>query len=95
MRDGRSGGSECRVKGLHQKGNMPKILDLVVGIVFVLCGLIFLTTRKSYEAAILQDLQRGWLTPEQADAKRRSRVWIGVGGVAVGCGLAAGYFLNR
>ena len=74
---------------------MPKILDLVVGVLFVACGLIFLTTRMSYEAAILQNLQRGRLTPEQADAKRRSRVWIGVGSFVVGCGLTAGYFLNR
>jgi hypothetical protein len=74
---------------------MPKNADLFVGILLVLSGLVFLTTRKSYDAAILQDLHRGWLTPEEADAKRRSRVWIGVGSLVVGCGLAGGYFLNR
>lgn len=73
---------------------MPKSADLFVGIMFVLSGLVFLTARKSYDAAILQDLQRGWLTPEQAAAKSRSRVWVGVGSLVVGCSLAAGYFLN-
>jgi hypothetical protein len=74
---------------------MPKSADLFVGILLVLSGLVVLTTRKSYDASILQDLQRGWLTPEEAAAKRRSRVWVGVGSLVVGCGLAAGYFLNR
>ncbi len=69
--------------------------DLFVGIMLVAGGLVFLTTRRSYDAAILQDLQRGWLTPEEAAAKRRSRVWVGVGSLVVGCGLAAGKFLNR
>lgn len=58
---------------------MPKSANLFVGILLVLSGLVFLTTRKSYEAAILRDLQRGWLTPEEAAAKRRSRVWVGFG----------------
>lgn len=74
---------------------MPKSADLFVGILLVLSGLVFLTTRRSYEAAILQDLQRGWLTPEQAQAKCRERVWVGVCGLVCGCGLTAGYFLSR
>jgi len=74
---------------------MPAILDVYVGILFFVNGLIFLTTRGGYEAAIKQDLERCWLTPQQAEAKRRSRVWVGVGSLVVGCGLVAGYFLNR
>ena len=67
---------------------------LFVGILFLLSGLILLTTRKSYEAAIREDLERGWLTQEEAEGKRRDRVWIGVGAGIVGCGLIASYFLN-
>lgn len=74
---------------------MPPILDLAVGILFLVSGLILLTTRNSYEAAIARNLERGWLKPEQAHAKRRGRVWIGVGGLVCGGGLIVGHLLNR
>lgn len=94
MRDGRLDGNRPGFACPKRSLTMPPILDLSVGILFFVCGLIFLTTRRSYEAAIARNLEHGWLTPQRAEAKRRARVWIGVCGLVCDCGLTVGYFLN-
>jgi len=72
---------------------MPKSGDLVVGVLFILCGLIFLLTRTSYEASLAKALQAGHLTPAQAQAKQKGRGWVGVGSLIVGACLEISHFL--
>ena len=70
---------------------MPESADIVIGTLLVVCGLVFLFTRASFERAVDDDLRAGHLTKTEAENKRRGRVWVGIGSLTAGAGLIVSY----
>jgi hypothetical protein len=74
---------------------MAPVFYLGVGILLLVSGLILLTNRRGYEAAIKRDRERGWLTSRQAEALSRAWIWVAIMNVVVGSWHTTGYFLNH